>query len=177
MTDLVGAYAGAIVEIARGEDALEVVEDELLRIAREVRDERDLYRALTEQKLPLSRRLELVEEIFQTAHRATRSAVTLVIAANRTRDLERIATAVAERAAGERGHALAEVWVARPLSDEQRDRLQAALEDATGKTLDMKVFVDENVVGGVRAKIGDTVIDGSLGRRLQGLRTRVGGGS
>jgi F-type H+-transporting ATPase subunit delta len=36
------------------------------------------------------------------------------------------------------------------------------------------VFVDPDVVGGVRARIGDTVIDGSLARRLQDVRTRIG---
>jgi F-type H+-transporting ATPase subunit delta len=39
----------------------------------------------------------------------------------------------------------------------------------------MRVTVDPSVVGGVRARVGDTVIDGSVARRLSQLRTRING--
>jgi F-type H+-transporting ATPase subunit delta len=172
-TDRTGAYAGAIIELARGEDALGTVEDELLQVARHIRGDRDLYRALTEQKLPLARRFELIEEILSAANPVTRTAVVMLTSADRLRDLEAVATAVAERAVGERGRELAEVWVAQRLTDEQKERLREGLERATGKQLEMKVFVDENVIGGVRAKVGDLVIDGSLGKRFDRLRGRV----
>lgn len=169
-----GAYADAIIAIARGEGALDVVEDELLRVAREISGNRDLYDVLADQQLPMGRRLQVVNEILGSAHDATRTAVAMVVSAGRVSALEEIATLVAEEAAGERGRELAEVWVARELDDRQRQRLKQALEDVTGKELELKVYVDESVVGGVRAKVGDTVIDGSLARRIDQLKARVG---
>ena len=102
------------------------------------------------------------------------SIAAMVIAANRAGDLDTIATDVSRHASEARERELAEVYVAAPLDDARREQLREALERATGKKLDLKVFVDESIVGGVRAKIGDTVIDGSLARRLDEVRTRIG---
>ena len=69
---------------------------------------------------------------------------------------------------------MAEVRSATPLDDKQRKALAEALGQATGKNVEVKVLVDPSVIGGVVAKIGDTVIDGSIKRRLEQLRERVG---
>lgn len=176
MTDRTESYARAVVELATGEDALDTVEDELLTVARAVDGHEELRQRLTDQHLPVARRLAFVEsEALTAAHPATRAALAMVIAAGRAGELTTIATHVAERAAAEREEELAEVFVAVPLDEEQRRALEEALERATGKRLDVKVHVDERIVGGVRARIGDTVIDGSVARRIEELRTRVGG--
>ena len=49
-------------------------------------------------------------------------------------------------------------------------RLEAALGRATGKQVEVKVVVDPSVVGGIVARVGDTVIDGSVRSRLDSLR-------
>jgi F-type H+-transporting ATPase subunit delta len=64
--------------------------------------------------------------------------------------------------------------VAVPLDEQQKAALTAALEAATGKQLDLKVFVDPDVVGGVLARVGDVVIDGTLSKRLADVKSRVG---
>lgn len=174
MADRTRSYAEAILDIARGEDALDVIDDELLQLAAAMRDSDDLHRALTDPQTPVSRRLAAIDELLAGAHGATRAAVSLLVSSGHVRDLDEIAHLVADRAAAERGRAVAEVWVARPLSDDQEERLRRGLESVTGKQLELKVFVDESVVGGVRAKVGDTVIDGTLARQLNSLRGRVG---
>jgi len=169
-------YAEAVVALATAEDALDAVESELLTVARAVDANESLRRQLTDIHLPLGRRLSFVEsEVLTAAHPATRAALASIIAADRARDLTAIAEKVSERAAARRDEELAEVYVAVPLDDERRRALKEALERATGRKLELKVYVDESVVGGVRAKIGDTVIDGSLANRLSDLKTRVGG--
>ncbi len=169
-------YAEAVVALATAEDALDAVESELLAVARAVDANEPLRRQLTDLHLPVGRRLTFVEsEVLTAAHPATRSALAMIIAADRVRDLAAIAEQVSERAAASRDEELAEVYVAVPLDDARKQALKDALERATGRKLELKVYVDETVVGGVRARIGDTVIDGSLSSRLGELRTRVGG--
>ena len=41
---------------------------------------------------------------------------------------------------------------------------------ATGKQVEVKVILDETVLGGLVARVGDTVIDGSVRHRLEQLR-------
>lgn len=173
-TDRTSAYAQAVVALATGEGALEAVEDELLAVARAVDGNDELRRKLTDQQLPVGNRLTFAESsALAAAHPATRSVLAMIIAADRAGELMAIATEVAEQAAVRRDAEVAEVFVAQPIDDAKRQALTAALERATGKKLDVKVVVDRSVVGGVRAKIGDTVIDGSLAKRLDDLRSRV----
>jgi F-type H+-transporting ATPase subunit delta len=69
--------------------------------------------------------------------------------------------------------AVAEIRSAVPLDDETIERLAAALSKATGKKLEVKAVVDESVVGGIVARVGDVVIDGSIASRVESLRHAV----
>jgi F-type H+-transporting ATPase subunit delta len=80
-----------------------------------------------------------------------------------------------KKAAEARSRVAAEVRSAVPLDEDQRTRLAAALGRATGRAVDVKVVIDPEVLGGVVAQVGDTVIDGSVRARLDELRERIGG--
>ncbi len=175
MADRTNGYAKAVVALANAEDALDTVEAELLTVGRTVEESRELRDRLTDLQIPVSQRLKFVEsEVLQAAHPATRAALAMLIAADRIMDIQPIAQRVSESAAEARDKDLAEVWVATDLDASQQDQLRAALERTTGKSLDLKVHVDPSVVGGVRARVGDTVIDGSLAKRLDDVKTRIG---
>jgi F-type H+-transporting ATPase subunit delta len=60
-----------------------------------------------------------------------------------------------------------------PLDESQRTRLAAALSQATGKRVEVKVIVDEKVLGGIVARVGDTVIDGTIRHRLEQLKETI----
>jgi F-type H+-transporting ATPase subunit delta len=60
-----------------------------------------------------------------------------------------------------------------PLTDDQQHRLKAALANATGKQVNLKVIVDPSVIGGIVATVGDTVIDGSVRTRVDQLKSRL----
>jgi F-type H+-transporting ATPase subunit delta len=59
------------------------------------------------------------------------------------------------------------------LSDDQQDRLRAALANATGRNVSLKVVVDPSVLGGVVATIGDVVFDGTVRTNLEQLKSRL----
>jgi F-type H+-transporting ATPase subunit delta len=175
MTDVTSAYAQAIVAMANGEQALDTVEDELLTVAKAIDANNDLREKLVDANLPLAVRLGFVESsILSAAHPTTRAALAMVIAADRVSELTAVATAVADQAAEAKQRELAEVYVATPIDDARKEQLRAALELRTGKRLTIKVFVDPTVIGGVRARIGDTVIDDSVARRLADVKTKLG---
>lgn len=52
------------------------------------------------------------------------------------------------------------------LTDEQKEKLIEKLSKKTGKEINLKVKVDENILGGGIIKIGDKIIDGSIRREL-----------
>lgn len=62
------------------------------------------------------------------------------------------------------------VRTAATLDDEQRSRLQSALEKATGRSLVIEYQVDPSVIGGVVFKSGDLLMDNSIATQLGNLR-------
>ena len=168
----VEAYASALLEVARCEGYLAEVEDELFRFARSLEASDDLRNALTDELIPAERRQAIVEDLL--GHRAsntTTALVSFVVGAGRGKDLPAIIAKLVERAASEKEKAVAEVRSAIPLTTDQQDRLAAALANATGKQVEVKVVVDPSVLGGLVATVGDTVIDGSVRTRLDQIKT------
>lgn len=167
------AYARAALAVAEAEHATEVVERELDAVARALEGSDELRSVLTDQQVPLGRRLAVIDgDLLAAAHPATRTVLAMLLASERIGELGGVVAELRELA--QDGEVVAEVTVAIPLDDDRRAALTAALERATGRTLDVRVVVDPEVVGGIRAVVEDTVIDGSLLRRLTDLRTRVG---
>jgi F-type H+-transporting ATPase subunit delta len=74
---------------------------------------------------------------------------------------------------------VAEVTTALPLEPESRELIQRDLQSITGKTILLQERVDPSILGGAVARVGDTLIDGSVKRRLTLLRQQIlrGGGA
>jgi F-type H+-transporting ATPase subunit delta len=168
------AYARAILDVAESEGALQQLEDGLFRFARAVDTNPQLAGRLADPGFDLATKLEVVDELLG-AHPETASAVMWIIQSGRIRQLGAIADAVVRLAAESRQGGVAEVRAAVELSGEQQQRLAQALRAATGQDVDVKVVVDPAVVGGLLVRIGDTVIDGSVARRLSELRAALTG--
>jgi F-type H+-transporting ATPase subunit delta len=165
-------YASALLEVARSEGALADVEDELFRIARLLEGNDELRTTLTDISLPVSRRQQIVEDLLGgRANPVTTSLVSMVVGTGRASDLMAIIEQLVKLSAAAANKEVAEVRSAVDLTDDQKQRLAAALEAKTGKKLELTVIIDPTVLGGLVAQVGDTVIDGSVKTRLQQLKT------
>jgi F-type H+-transporting ATPase subunit delta len=96
--------------------------------------------------------------------------VNFVVGAGMASDLPAIADRLADKAAAERNKAIAEVRTAVDLDEATIAKLQQSLSKATGKDVEVKTVLDPSIVGGIVARVGDTVIDGSVAHRMQELR-------
>lgn len=173
---IVSGYAQAILAAAKAEGALDRVEDELFRLARSIQGSGELSQRLSDPGADVAAKADLAVELLAgRAHPQTVAAVVFVLQAGHGRQLLEIADEAVRLAAQERSTAIAEVRSAVPLDDNQRQRLAEALQRSTGQTVDIKVVVDPDVVGGLNVRIGDTVIDGSVARRLTELKARLTG--
>ena len=173
---VVDGYARAVVSVAEAEGALERVEDELFRFGRAVQDNPDLRDRLIDPSIDAGAKLGVITDLLgDRAHPQTLSAVAFVVHSGRARQLTQIADAVVALAAESRAQAVAEVRSAVDLSEDQRRRLTQALARVAGREIDLKVIIDPTVVGGVIARIGDTVIDGTVSRRLAEVRSQLTG--
>ncbi len=174
MQDRITGYANGIFELAKAEEELERVENELFTIAQALDDSPELRSTLTDTQLPMEKKQALIDDLIGgRASSLSVDLVQLIVSQGRASELSDIARALVKAAAASRDKAVAEVRSAVPLDEETIERLAAALGRATGKSVEVKVVVDESVIGGIVARVGDTVIDGSLARRVDSLRQAV----
>ena len=132
--------------------------DALSDPARSVEDKRALLRGLLEGKATPGT-IRLAEQSVAGTHRTVQVALD---------EYERIAAAY-------RNRLVAEVRVARPLSDTDGQRLAGSLAKQYGRPVHLNVVVDADVMGGIRVEIGDDVIDGTMVSRLQDARRSLAG--
>ena len=167
-------YARGLFEIARAEGTLDEVEDELFRFARSYENSDELRSTLSDEQIPAAKRLAIVEDLLGgKATSTTTQLVSMVVGSGRGRDLPAIVDKLVARASSAKNLELAEVRTAVALTADQQTRLAAALANATGKQVNLKVVIDPSVLGGLVATVGDTVIDGSVRTRIDQLKSRL----
>jgi F-type H+-transporting ATPase subunit delta len=171
---LVRGYAEALFKVVQAEGELDLVEDELFRFGKLLEQNHELKQALSDQSLAGEQREKVLTELLSdkvTPH--TLGLLNFIVAQGRARHLPQILEEVSSLAAEARQSVVAEVRSAVPLDDAQQEELAKSLSSATKKNVTVKVIVDPSVIGGVVAKVGDMVIDGSIRRRLEQLKEQV----
>jgi F-type H+-transporting ATPase subunit delta len=171
LAERTAGYAAAIYELATAEGDLARVEAELSSIARAIEGSADLRSTLTDPALPLDRKRAVIDDLLGgRASRTTATVIGMVAGLNRMGELADISKRLAERSAASVGKKVAEVRSAVELDDATVQRLAAALEKQTGTAVEVRTIIDPSIMGGIVARVGDTVIDGSVRSRLDSLR-------
>jgi F-type H+-transporting ATPase subunit delta len=170
----VEGYARGLFEIARAEGTIDEVEDELFRFARSYENSDELRNALSDEQIPAAKRQAIIEDLLGgKVTPTTTQLISMVVGSGRARDLPAIVDKLVARASSAKNLEVAEVRSAIPLTPDQEARLAAALANATGKQVNLKVVVDPSVLGGLVATVGDTVIDGTVRTRIEQLKSRL----
>lgn len=93
----------------------------------------------------------------------------------RTRDLAAIRDEYVRLAEEAAGRVRGEVVSAAPLDAPQLERVRAALVRRLGREVELQLRIDPDLVGGLVARVGDLVFDGSLRAQLAQLRAQLTG--
>jgi len=171
-------YADALADVvtARG-SALKPQEalGELRAFEAVLRTSADLKNALVSPAVPASRKKAVAARIGEALgmSRIARNFLFVLIDHRRIAGLAEILQIFEQKLDERLGYASAQVVSARELTEAQRGALSAELEKLAGKRIRMRVSVDEKLIGGVVARIGSTVYDGSVRGRLRSLERRL----
>ena len=174
--ELIQGYAEALFSVVKAEGELDRVEDELFHFGKLLESNHELKQALSDKSIDRDQRAKVLDEILSgrvSPH--TLGLLEFIVAQGRARQLPQILEELSDLAAEARSAVVAEVRSAVPLDGPQREQLASALSKATGKKVEVKVVVDPSVIGGIVSKVGDTVIDGTVRRRLEQLKEQVRG--
>ncbi len=170
-TRMVNGYAAGLLAVAGAEGDANIVVDELFRIAGTFAQSTELRATLEDAAVPLDRKLAVVSDLLGSrASRVTVSLIEMLVSTGRIGEFGEIVARITELSAAAEELVVAEVRSAISLDEATLDRLTKKLAAATGKAVSIRAVVDPTVIGGVIAKVGDTVFDGSVRSRLQDLR-------
>ena len=100
----------------------------------------------------------------------TKNFLNVVIQHGRMNLLVEIAAAFRTLLDERMGIALAEITTARPLDQGEQQEMEGALRARTGQQVRMNFALDPNLIGGVLARVGSTIYDGSVRGQLDRLR-------
>jgi F-type H+-transporting ATPase subunit delta len=159
--------AQALFAVAELDDVLDEVEDELFRFGRILDREPSLRSALTDPSLPDDRKNELLQALLgDRVQETTMALVHEVVLRPRGRTVDRGLDEYGRLAAARRERLVARVRSAVPLTDEQLERLGAALAARLGHQVHLNVELDPDLIGGLTVRVGDVLFDGSIAHRL-----------
>jgi len=170
-------YARALFSLAKDEGRIDGVGEELGRLVEAMRQVPALRDVLVR---PLHPAVERRAALRGVGEQLGLSPLLLhfgsfLIDQRRTGDLEGIHERYQRLAEEAAGRVRGEVVSAAPLDGGQLERLRAALARQTGRVVDLEVRVDPALLGGVVARVGDLVFDGSLRTQLAQLRASLTG--
>lgn len=163
-------YAEAMFDIALKQHSLDRTLEDVQAIA-QVFSHRTLAYLLSEPKVSAQRKEATLRQFLgDKVQPISLNLALLVVERGLVEAMPRIARELNQLVLNYKNQAVAEVTTATRIDDAQMNQIKQALERRTGKTILVNSHVQPEILGGVIARVGDQVIDGSVRSRLSSLR-------
>jgi F-type H+-transporting ATPase subunit delta len=167
-------YAGALFEVARKMDLIDLVESDLGLVSWSLETMPRLQEVLQHPLIPPDGKKGIADNVFEgKVELVTLQFIKLLIDKRRETILSSVEAEYVRLANALRNTMLAYVTSAVPLTDVEQAALQSKLEGFTGKNVKLELAEDPDLIGGLTVRIGDTIIDGSVKGYLNALRNRL----
>lgn len=166
-------YAGAMFDIGLRQHTLDRTLEDVQGIA-QVFSHRTLAYLLREPKVPAKRKETAIRQALNGKVLPTSLNLALLVVQRELVDvMPHIARELEQLVLDYKNEAKAVITTATKVDDAQLTEIRRALERITGKTIIPQTKVQPDILGGVIARVGDEVIDGSVRYRLSALRKQL----
>jgi F-type H+-transporting ATPase subunit delta len=166
-------YAEAMLELAEERKQIERVAEDFDLLRRTIAGSRDLASFLRSPIIPKEKKRSILNALFSSRVSGLVVDFLKLLTDKRREDLlGQVAEEFARLRDERQGIVNVEVRAALELTKEQHRALERQFEGVTGKKVRVSVSVDKQLLGGLVARVGDTVFDGSIRRQLELLRER-----
>src|SRR5579875_961762 len=166
-------YAMAVFDLARRNSTIERTLEDVKAIAQLFSNRRLAY-LLREPKISTQRKEKAIRQALADKVLPTSLNLALLVVQRQLVDyMPAIAKELEQLVLDYNNQAIAQVTTAAPMDEQQRTLVQKALERMVGESIIMQTRVDPSILGGVIARVGDEVIDGSVRYRLSALQRRL----
>jgi F-type H+-transporting ATPase subunit delta len=167
-------YALALLQIAKEQQLLGVIEEELRVVKEVVQYNPDLKAVLNSSKLSIEKKKEILTAALATVNVYVRNTLLILVDRHREDQIVNVANEFLQLANEEMGIAEAKVYSTRALTDDERNAISSVFAAKIGKkSLRIENIVDSNLLGGIRLRIGNRIYDGSLRGKLDRLERKL----
>lgn len=170
-------YAEAAFQLATRDKAIDAY-GEGLDLAASVLGQAQVLDVLRNPARPLRQRTDVVDGFLaKRVPDPVLKLVGLLVERGRIDRLPAVAAEYRRLLNRERGVVEAVATSAAPLTKDETAALEQKVAAMTGKTVDLRVVVDDALIGGLTVRVGDTLYDASVRGRLERLRERLVAGA
>jgi F-type H+-transporting ATPase subunit delta len=173
MEEIADVYARALFEVARENDVLDRVHDEVGEFADALDRERNLQVFLFSPYFSSEEKKQGVRRIVTDADERLLNFLELLAERHRMPALFRIRRAFDSMWAEENKLLPVIVTSAVELDDELVNSIGERIEEQTGRRVELSSNVDPDVLGGLQVRVGNMVLDATVRNRLEQLRKQV----
>ena len=166
-------YAAALLKVTDAEGSTEEAEALLLALRDAWRAQRGFRDLMASPKVPRAAKKALLRKALGgRAKESFLAFLDFLIEKNRGEILPEVSDVFDRLADASQGVVKVRVKSWKPLSDAQRARLDEKLVRLTGRKVLIEAETDPAVKGGLRIRVGDSVLDGTVEHRLKALEER-----
>jgi F-type H+-transporting ATPase subunit delta len=168
-------YARALFDVASKSGNVDTTLAELKGLGAAIAGHADLQRALTSPGIPLGAKQKVMSELvaLQPVSKLVARLLALIVENDDVNELDRVVEAFEQRVLDFHQVVKAEITSAVPLPDDKIQAIEASLAAVSGARVVVTSRVDPALLGGVVAKVGSRVYDGSVARHLARIRARL----
>jgi F-type H+-transporting ATPase subunit delta len=165
-------YTQAVFSLAREKGAFDQWQADLARLDALMRDERAAV-YLGSPNVSTADKQSLLDTVLAGGSAEARNLARLLLQRGRLGILPEMYEAFEAAVLEERGIAVAEVTTAEPLDAAGEEIVRQRLKQIVGREIQLKMKTDPAIIGGIVARVGDQLIDGSVINQLRRLRARL----
>jgi F-type H+-transporting ATPase subunit delta len=165
-------YAQAVLSLAKEQSTLDAWLRDLARLNDLMGDER-AREYFASPNVPIERKRAILDEALAGAQPAARNLAHLLLERRRLEIVPELFALFEEGLRAERGIVVADVTTATELGPRERLDVAQRLGLLVGKQVELRLHVDPEIIGGVVARVGDLLIDGSVAGQLRRLHSRL----
>lgn len=168
-------YAQALLEIGVEHQKYEALRDQITELASLFEQSKPFRTALLNPGLELEERRRVIEAVADRRDwdQMVVNFALLMVDNDRIALIPTVADELTRLVNEKTGKVRARVTSASELDGEQREAIEKALGQISGKDVVLETEVDPELLGGVVARIGSTVYDGSIKRQIERLRSSI----
>ncbi|HZN90105.1 MAG TPA: ATP synthase F1 subunit delta [Thermoleophilaceae bacterium] len=173
MEEIAEVYSRALFEVAKENDALDRVHDELGEFAEALDSDRNLQVFLFSPYFSSEEKRKGVTQIVSDADERLTNFLELLAERHRMPALFRIRRSFDAMWAEENKLLPVSVTSAVELDEGIVEEIGKEIEEQTGRRVELSASVDPDVLGGLRLQVGNMVLDATVRNRLEQLRKQV----